>query len=164
MSTVPGVRTAGDFFAHALAIEREAATRYLQFAEQMITHGNPEVARLFEDLAQLESAHHAALQQRALAHPAAALKPWGYAWIDPESPECAPLDAVHYLMTPWHALRIALVNEMRAQRFFVAIAASQDSDDEVRRLATEFAAEELEHAGCIEAKLAAMPSPDFAAA
>lgn len=159
MKGLSGIRTVADFFAHALALEREAATRYLQFSEQMLTHNNREVAELFETLAQLESGHHGRLQDRCRALAPTALKPWEYRWIDPESPESAPLDATHYLMTPWHAVRIALVNELRAQRFFEAIAASPDATAEVRALATEFAVDEHEHAGHLERMLAQLPAP-----
>ena len=159
MNDLSGIRTVEDFFAHALALEREAATRYLQFSEQMLAHDNREAAGLFETLAQLESGHHGRLQERCRECAPAALKPWECRWIDPESPESAPLDAMHYLMTPWHAVRIALVNELRAQRFFEAVAASPDATPEVRSLAAEFAADEHEHAGHLERLLATLPSP-----
>lgn len=159
MKELSGIRTIEDFFAHALALEREAATRYLQFSEQMLAYDNREAAELFETLAQLESAHHERLQDRFRERAPTALRPWEYRWIDPESPESAPLDESHYLMTPWHAMRIALVNELRAQRFFEAVAASPDATPEVRALATEFAADEHEHAGHLERMLATLPPP-----
>ncbi|APV52081.1 hypothetical protein BWI17_21870 [Betaproteobacteria bacterium GR16-43] len=155
----PRIRSPGEFFAHALAIEREAAIRYMQFADQMLSEGNRETAELFERLAQYETAHHGKLQERTRELALPALNPWEYRWIDPHSPEAAPLEPVHYSLTPWHAVRIALVNELRAKDFFEAVAALPGASAEVRRLATEFAAEEHEHAGYLEAMLVSMAPP-----
>ncbi len=46
-----------DFYAHALAIEREAAHRYQDLAQQMETHNNLAVAETFERLARMEADH-----------------------------------------------------------------------------------------------------------
>ncbi len=37
-----------------------------------------------------------------------------------KQPETVPVDEVHYLMQPWHALQLALAAEQRAERFFGA--------------------------------------------
>jgi rubrerythrin len=60
---------------------------------------------------------------------------------------------VHFLMSPHHALRIALANEERAQRFFEEVAASPACCEEARALAKEFAAEEGAHAASIAGML-----------
>ena len=41
-----------DFMARAYALELEASERYAQFADQLETHNNPEVAKLFRKLAE----------------------------------------------------------------------------------------------------------------
>jgi len=153
------IRTLDEFLAHALAIEREAAARYLEFADQMLTHNNHETAALFERLAHLESEHHSHLQQRARSQSVAALKPWEYRWIDPESPEATPIGPGHYLMTPHHALRLALANEERARDFFAAVADAQGCPEEVRRMAREFADDEGHHVAMIVKMLEGVAVP-----
>jgi rubrerythrin len=153
------IRSLEEFLAHALAIEREAAARYREFADQMLIHNNRAVAELFEGLAQMESEHHARLQERAREHIPAPVRPWGYSWIDPESPEAAPLDAVHYLLSPHHALRLALANERRACTFFESVAESFHCGEDVRHMAWEFAAEEKDHAARLERMLERTPPP-----
>lgn len=147
------------FLAHALAIETEAAERYRDLAEQMRAHHNDVVADLFSTLAAMEEAHATELRQAAAAHgPLPRLAPWDYAWVDPESPEAVPFDAAHYLMTPYHALQLALTNERRARAFFEAEAASA-TDDALRRMALAMAAEEAVHIDHVERELARHPVP-----
>ena len=49
-------------YAHALAIEREAAARYEEFAVRMEYGGNDALARLFGELARFEDEHAHALE------------------------------------------------------------------------------------------------------
>jgi rubrerythrin len=155
------ITTMIDFLARALAIEREAAARYLQFADQMLVHENPRVAAAFEQLARRESEHHAQLQARARAHSFSLgdMKPWEYRWIDPESAQAAPLGEVHYLMSPWHALGIALENEERARRFFESVAAHEGCPAEVRSLARELASGEAQYAAALAELRSHTPRP-----
>ena len=143
-----------DFLAHALALEAEAATRYRQFAELMQSHHNRDVAECFLRLSRMESEHHETVRARAAGRALPALAPGEYRWIDPESPESAPLDAAHQPATPRQALEIALANEERAWRFFERIVASPSYGDDVREMAKQFAAEEEEHMEYIERMLA----------
>ncbi|MDH5285688.1 MAG: ferritin family protein [Betaproteobacteria bacterium] len=130
------------FFAAAIAMEEEAAQRYEEFADAMDTHNNAEVASMFRRLAAVEARHADELM---------AQRGWTALPLMPriefegcEGPETTPADAVHYLMTPWHALSLALANEERAVRFFEQLARST-TDETVRRAALEFKAEEEEH-------------------
>ena len=52
-------RTLAEFMAQALAMEREAAQRYAEFADAMDVHNNPEVAALFRKMATIERKHAA---------------------------------------------------------------------------------------------------------
>ena len=131
------------FMSRAYAIELEATERYAQFAEQLETHNNREVAELFRKLAEIESRH----AQRILAEmrwPSLPALPPAYAWETPEGPETAPFDSLHYLMHPWHALEIALRCETEAKKYYDGIAAGR-APREVRAAAKEMAAEEAEH-------------------
>jgi len=47
----------GELLAHAKAMESEALERYLELAEQMEVHHNPEVAELFRKMARVERKH-----------------------------------------------------------------------------------------------------------
>jgi len=42
--------TLPEFFAHAVALEDEAADRYLELADMMEAHRNDEVSRVFRDM------------------------------------------------------------------------------------------------------------------
>jgi rubrerythrin len=153
MSSPESMRNIEEFLAHALAIETEAASRYRQFARQMQAHHNRDVAECFLRLSRMEDEHHETVRARAAGRVLPPLTPGEYRWIDPESPESAPLDAPHPQMTPRQALQIALANEERAWRFFERIVASPSYGDEVRGMAKEFAAEEEEHMEYIERML-----------
>jgi rubrerythrin len=145
-----------DFMARAYAMELEAAERYAQFAEQLETHNNPEVARVFRKLADIESLHAKNILAR-MKWPGFASMPVPYA-ADDEGPETAPFDSVHYRMQPWHALEIALRGELRAQQFFSEVAATSRNEG-VRAMAAEMAEEEREHAELIREWMKKVPQP-----
>jgi len=133
-----------EFYAHAIAIEREAAARYEELADQMAVHNNPALAALFSKLAKLEAEHLAQIQAKTAGMHLPRPLPWEYHWALDESPEAAPFDAAHYLMTPRHALELALASEERARDFFDYVMRST-TIPEVQQLAAELCAEEREH-------------------
>ena len=146
-----------DFMARAYTMELEATERYAQFADQLETHNNPEVARLFRKLAEIE-ALHAKNILREMKWPSVPALPPAYAWTGDEGPETAPFDSLHYLMQPWHALRIALGCELEAQKYYDGIAAS-GAPKAVRAAARTMAAEEAEHVELIRAWMKRVPRP-----
>ena len=149
--------TVQEFYALLYAMEHEAAERYEELADQMETHNNGPVAALFRELAAVERKH--AMKLRAQGQSVQAIRPRDMLLTRGfELPETAPLDRVHYLMTPAHALALALENEEQASRCFDEMAASAP-DAEVRKLAAEMGAEERRHAALIRAKLASLPEP-----
>ncbi len=81
------------------------------------------------------------------------------AWPAMEPPESVPNDEVHYLMHPWHALKLALAAEERAEAFFAELARLASSDS-VRRAALELRDEEAEHVALVKAWLAKTPKPE----
>lgn len=140
--------TLDSFMAAAIAMEEEAAHRYEEFADAMEIHNNREVADLFRKLAVVEARHaEELLAQRGWT--TVPLVP-RIAFEGSEGPETSDTLAVHYLMTPWHALELALANEERAVRFFTHLAATT-SDETVRQAALEFKAEEEEHVALVKA-------------
>jgi rubrerythrin len=156
---VKGPRTLGELMSHALVMEMEAAQRYADFADAMDTHNNREVAALFRKMAGIESKHAAqimaAMEWKEPPAPASGKLSWeGF-----EAPETTPGDEVHYLMQPYHALQLALVNEQRAERFFARLVRVATVES-VRKAARELQDEEREHVALVKAWLKKTPKPD----
>jgi rubrerythrin len=147
-----------ELMAQALQMEREAVARYTELAEMMETHNNVEVAALFRKMAEYEG-HHVAqiLADMGWADETVAPRVAG-SWATPESPEAVPIDEMHYLMHPWHALQLALAAEQRAVNFFDALVRTS-TDENIRRAAEEMRAEEVEHVALVQAWLAKVPKP-----
>ena len=152
------VPTLDDFMARAYAMELEAHERYAQFAEQLDTHNNREVAEMFRQLSHIESLHAKRILEE-MRWPSLPALPPAYAWDTPEGPETAPPDAVHYLMQPYHALEIALRCELQAQQYFEGIAAGE-APPGVRKAAVEMADEEREHVRLIRDWMRRVPQPE----
>jgi rubrerythrin len=146
-----------EFMARAYTLELEATERYAQFAEQLETHNNGEVAKLFRKLADIEALHAKRILDE-MQWPSMPALPPAYAWEGAEAPETAPFDAIHYLMQPYHALEIALRCEREAQKYYEGIAASRAPKD-VREAAREMAAEEAGHVTLIEEWMRRVPRP-----
>ena len=148
--------------AHAYAIEHEAAERYQDLAAQMHDSNNVEVGGLFAKLAEVEAKHAAEL---SLEHGAAVTPAGGseFMWDSLESPlespEAIAYGDMHYLMTPRHALTLALAAEQRALSFYEDLAARAPSED-LRVLAAEFAAEEAEHVRMVQEWLQRLPEDE----
>jgi hypothetical protein len=107
-----------ELYAHAIAIEREAAERYAELAERMRDESNEDLAGLFAGMAALEAGHLAALKQRSAGMTLPALAAHEYKWLGNAAPESAARELVLRLMTPRSALLMALAAEKRAQAFF----------------------------------------------
>ncbi|MDP6344169.1 MAG: ferritin family protein [Alphaproteobacteria bacterium] len=147
-----------ELLAYAYAMENEAAERYQDLADQMFACNNDDVAELFARLAAIEAKHAKELVEVHGASPAP-MAPGAYRWDSLESPENLPFAEMHYLMVPHQALQLALAAERRALLFYRDIAEQTDSDD-IRALASEFAAEEAEHVRIVEEWLERYPPAD----
>ena len=143
--------------AFAWAMEVEASDRYAELADQMSTHHNREVAELFAKLARIEGKHRDQIvaQMGWTKAPDAAV----FRWETPEGAETTDYGELHYLMQPWHALKLAEHNERRAVEFFERFAAAKVPTP-VRAAALEMAAEEREHVRLIEDWLAKVAPPE----
>ncbi|MBL8342353.1 MAG: ferritin family protein [Rubrivivax sp.] len=152
-------KTLEELMAQALEMEREAVARYTELADMMEVHNNTEVAALFRKMAEYEG-HHVAqiLAEMGWADDRGAPRSAG-AWASPEAPESVPIDEVHYLMHPWHALHLAAEAEERAVNFFDALARTTEIEP-IRRAALEMHAEEVEHLELVRAWMARFPKPD----
>lgn len=145
-------------YAHAIAIEREAVARYSEFAERMSDLGNEAAAEVFATLAQMEGEHLEELAKRTAGAELPRLAEGEYSWLDSAAPETAARELVFRLMTPRHALEIALAGEKRAVAFFEHVILTAD-DPALRALAVELAADEAEHIAMLERLLEHTPSP-----
>ena len=148
--------TVEEFMAFAWAMEVEAADRYAELADLMSTHHNREVSGLFAKLARIEGKHRDQIAARMgwTTPPDADV----FRWETPEGPETTDYGELHYLMQPWHALKLAEHNEQRAVEFFERFAAARVPAD-VRAAALEMAAEEREHVRLIGEWLAKVAPP-----
>lgn len=135
----------GEFLAHAIRLESEAAARLGELADSMKTYGNLEVEAFFRKMAGFARMHLAAARARAGWTKVPELEESRMAWAEGDSPEGMAGEAQHYLMTVDYALKLALEGEERAFAFYDQVAKVTE-DPEVRALAEEFAAEETEHA------------------
>ncbi len=140
-------------------METEALERYLDLAEQMEVHHNPEVAALFRKMARVEGLHVEKILEKAGDKTLPHIPPWEYQWLESESAEAITVEDAHYLMTPHHALTLALRAERRAFDFYSRVVATA-APGEVLELARELMEEEGEHVGLIEQWLAKVPEPD----
>lgn len=151
-------KTIDEFMAQAYAMEIEAQQRYADLADAMEMHNNREVAELFRKMVSVEGKHAAQILDEMgwKTPPANAVAP---SWEGFEAAESVPIDEVHYLMQPWHALNLALAAEQRAERFFAELAMTA-KDDSVRRAAIELRDEEREHVELVRAWMAKVPQPE----
>lgn len=151
------IDSAAELYVHAMAIEREAAERYREFAARMADQGTEELAAVFGRLAAFESEHLKALERRTdgVALPSLAAD---YRWLDAGAPETAAHDLIFRLLTPRQALAIALQAEKRARAFFQHVQ-REAADPALRALAKEMAAEEAQHIELLEHALARAHDP-----
>lgn len=145
-------------YAHAIAIEREAVERYSEFAERMDDLGNQAAAEIFGTLARLETEHLEELLERTAGMDLPRPAPQEYAWLDGAAPETAARELVFRLMTPRHALEIALAGEKRAAAFFESVIVTP-GDAMLSALACEMAADEGDHIAMLEKLLETTPGP-----
>ena len=145
-----------EFLAHAIAMEDEAAERYLELADMMEAHLNNDVAKVFRDMSHFSELHRDSIKARVGSVELPRLKSWEYRWTAP--PEVGDESGFDYLIEPYHALQYARQNEMGAFEYYRSVA-EEAEDPEVKRLAAEFAAEEQEHAAELDEWIAQAPVP-----
>ena len=140
------LRSLDETFALAYAMEREAATRYAELADEMRRQNKEDLAAVFAELAAAERNHVDSVtrwsQSRRGKPPDPALVRWEVATI--VDPETATELMNSQLMTPYRALAMAVRNEERAFAFWSYLAAYAE-DSEIKKAAEVMAREELEH-------------------
>jgi len=109
-----------EFIVHAQALEQELAERYAEMADCMEIHNNPVVSRLFRELADYGESRAGRLQRQIAGREPPRVPPWEYQWLGIETPgpeEC--MQQLHYLMSPYHALQLALRVEQGVCTFYL---------------------------------------------
>jgi len=137
------VTTVQQVLVLADALERAAVRRYEVLGACMRRVGHPELARVFEALAQEERQHVESVEHLTHSHasgPAAEI----VGMTLPETFEIADA-ATAALLTPYKALGIAVRGEEQAFSFWTYVA-SESANAEVRRQAETMARQELVHA------------------
>ncbi len=142
-----------ELLLHALVMEREAVQRYTQLAKMMEQTGNKKVAKIFAKMSEIEAKHAQQIEDQIGDQPLPFLIPSEYRWRGPESPENADSDRLFHLMTPRQAMSLALECERRAHDFFADVV-DDCTDERVREMAAEIAAEEEQHVACVKEWLA----------
>jgi hypothetical protein len=122
----------------------------------MEAHRNDAIATIFRDMNRFSLMHHDEVKARAGALELPTLKSWQYRWTAP--PEKGGDEAFDYMLEPYNALRYARENEARAMAYYRSVADTA-TDAEVRRLATELAAEEAGHVAALDKWIAQTPRP-----
>jgi rubrerythrin len=137
------IRSTADLYAHALAMEEEAAHSYVDLAIRMLDEGSKPLAKLFWRLGRMEGEHYAELLRRADEEgiPLLPLPAGSHRWMDATA---QTREIALRLMTPHRALALAIDAERRARDFFHGAAASA-ADPKVRELARAMADEESAH-------------------
>ncbi len=149
--------TLQDALDYAILIEDEAAERYAELAMQLEAHNTHEAAKFFHAMVGHERKHGEQLKTRRKLVSGDAPSRVTPAMI-PEV-EVADYDEARAFMTPHAALRVAMANERRAERFYVD-ACAEARLPEVRELFESLAAEEVEHQRWVREAMAKLPPED----
>lgn len=157
MASLSPIGTIAECYAHAMAAEREAAARYAEFADLMSERGEEATAALFERLARFDTQHTEALAARASELALPQVSPVEHRWVDDAPPEAVSHE-LFQLLTPHHAIRIALSNQERARALFEDVMA-RATDPEAQRLAAEISSEGSEQIRHLREALAHTPAP-----
>lgn len=154
------IRTIEEFFAHALAIEHEAAQRYREFQAHFAERGEEAIAGLCGNLAALEQEHYEFLLRRCSEFTLPPIDDHGYHWLEADSPEAPAGEFVYRVATPRQLMEIAFKAECAARSFFESVAQTA-ADAKVRAMAAEMAGEEEEHMHWIADAIEYMPTQDI---
>ncbi|MBI3372537.1 MAG: ferritin family protein [Betaproteobacteria bacterium] len=158
MTARRSIGSVAELYAHALAMEYEAAERYREFAGWMTDFGNESVARLFNELAAHEASHARRLAQQTEGMKLPRLSSGEYAWLSLGAPETVARGLVSRQLSPVDALRIALAAEERAKQFFDHVF-NTAVDPALIELAAEMGKEEQEHVAWVKQALERLTSP-----
>ena len=145
-----------EFLAHAIRLEQEAALRFGQLADAMVTAGNSEVSDLFRRLSNYSRLHLGDARARAGFRHLPEMASSDYEWPDVESPETAAIWATDPFIGREQALQVALAAETAGLDYYQSVLDST-ADPEIRMLAAEFVDEEKQHVAELERWIVRQP-------
>ena len=147
-------RTLPELYAHALMLERDAATRFTELGKIMRDAGMDHLAEEFERIGKEEREQYELLAFGTEGRKLPEISPWEYAWhyMGAEG------DRVRTPENTRDVLTIALSLERRTENFYADVAENAD-DDAVCAFAAEMAADEHRHVERLEQLLAREPEP-----
>jgi rubrerythrin len=143
-----------EFLAYAINLEREAADRFAQLADSMLSCGNHDVEKLFRRLSEYSRLHLADARARSGFRDIPPMKIDEFVWPDLESPESAAIWAADPFIGREQALEIALDAETAGFDFYKNVLDTTD-DPEIKALAKEFVEEERGHVAELQKWIAA---------
>ncbi len=141
------------FLAYSIKLEEEAALRFDQLADAMLSAGNRDVGKLFRRLADYSRLHMRTARDRSGFRELPSFGPGQFEWPDIESPETAAIWAADPFIGREQALEVALDAESASLAYYRGILESTQ-DPEVRAFAQEFVDEESEHVAELQRWLA----------
>jgi rubrerythrin len=133
------------FYAHAIAIEREAIDRYEEFLTYFQDRGEDVLAGLCENMVREEQEHLRRLLRASKSLDLVPIDTSRYHWLDDGSPEAPAKELFYRVTTPRQLLEIALAGELAARRFFRWVTRTS-RDPAVRAVARTLSHEEADHA------------------
>lgn len=148
------LKSVEEFLAYAAKLEEEAALRFGELADAMMSCGNGEVGQLFRRLSDYSRMHLSDARARAKYRDIPEMKANEYQWPDLESPETAHIWAADPFLGHGEALEIAREAEEASRDYYKSILDSTE-DPEIKALAQEFFDEESEHVREIQKWIAA---------
>ncbi|MDF3010450.1 MAG: rubrerythrin [Burkholderiales bacterium] len=145
-------RTLPELYAHALAMEREAAKRFAELEQLMRDTGIEHVAEEFGKIGREEKEQYELLALGTAGRELPEVGGWEYSWhfLGPEA------DRVETPTNAREAIAFALRTERRTQHFYGDVAENA-LDEAVRAFAAEMAADERRHVLRLELLLAREP-------
>lgn len=144
------IRSLGELFTLAHALETEAVVRYGELSSRMRALDLPDVAAVFDALVADEEQHAATVEEWSRAETGTSPDADRLLWrpSDPFDEEAARTIASSRLASAYRALSMAVRNEERAFLLWTHIAARAE-DAEIRKAAETMAMEELRHAATL---------------
>ncbi len=146
------IDTIETFYAHALAIEHEAAERFAEFAAWFAEHDDAALAGLCRGIEEDERQRFHRLVGGAKGLELPAIEDARYRWLDTGSPDAPAHELLLRVANARQLLQIALDGERSARRFFAWVARTT-RHPVVRQLARAMAREESEHLRCVQQAL-----------
>lgn len=146
-------RSLPELVAHAIGFERDAASRFREYAEYLRELGHHSMADIFDRLELVERAHMEALQECVAGGKLPELEPTDYARHLLATRNALELAFPRTPRDAREALVLALAAERRAEIYY-RDAAANSPDPMVRGFAADLAAGEHRHVRVVERLLA----------